>query len=545
MATLVVPPLEQGESRWPTLGPQVCTFLNERAVFGPGDKRGDPYVVDAEVRGLLSRAYEVFPQGHPKAGQRRFKRVAFSLRKGSRKTEIGALVAFAELHPEGPIRCDRFDSDGVPVGVPVRDPYIPMVAYTEEQTEELAYGALYVIVTEGPDVDLFDPGLERIQRAAGDGKAEALSSSPSARDGARTTFQHFDETHRMTLPRLVAAHQTMLANIPKRPLADPWSLETTTAPEPGGGSVAENTMEYAKAVDQGKIEDSRLFFFHRQASKGLGECDTTAEVRTQVIEASGPVVAEWSDVDGIVSLIQDPTTDQSYAERVWLNRETAGSEKAFDLNRWKQLSDATMVVPDGDTIVAGFDGARYHDATALIATHVESGHQWPLGIWECPFGPAADDWEVPEHEVDAALEAAFDRYELARVYFDPYRWEGKLDEWQGVYGRKVIIEWDTGRGRARLKPMTYALKAYRTAQTAGDLSHDGDSKFTSHIGHAYREYVNLYDDAGERLWRIRKARPDSPNKIDAAMAGCLSWEARGDAIAAGALQTQTYRTAGF
>jgi len=32
---------------------------------------------------------------------------------------------------------------------------------------------------------------------------------------------------------------------------------------------------------------------------------------------------------------------------------------------------------------------------------------------------------------------------------------------------------------------------------------------------------------------IYKERPDSPFKIDAAMAGILSWEARCDAIAAG------------
>jgi hypothetical protein len=39
-----------------------------------------------------------------------------------------------------------------------------MVAYTEEQTEDLAYAALYVMCSEGPDADLFDIGLDRILR---------------------------------------------------------------------------------------------------------------------------------------------------------------------------------------------------------------------------------------------------------------------------------------------------------------------------------------------------------------------------------------------
>jgi hypothetical protein len=136
--------------------------------------------------------------------------------------------------------------DGEPIGGPVTDPYIPLVAYTEEQSEDLAYGALRVILELSDVADDFDIGLERILRKRGGGKAVALASAPDARDGARTTFQHFDETHRFTLPRLVRAHQAMLANIPKRKLADAWSLETTTAPEPGTGSVAEATMEYAR-----------------------------------------------------------------------------------------------------------------------------------------------------------------------------------------------------------------------------------------------------------------------------------------------------------
>ena len=63
-----------------------------------------------------------------------------------------------------------------------------------------------------------------------------------------------DETHWWTLPRLKQAHQTMLNNLPKRKIADPWMLEITTAPEPGTGSVAEATMDYAKAVDEGRVE---------------------------------------------------------------------------------------------------------------------------------------------------------------------------------------------------------------------------------------------------------------------------------------------------
>ena len=374
MTVLMVPAITAED--WPTLGPQVCAFIESYLVFGPGDLRGQPAKLDAEKRALIYRMYELFPQDHPQAGRRRFKRCALSLRKGSAKSELAAWLAAVELHREGPVRCDGFDAYGRPVGAPVTDPYIPLVAYTEEQSDELVYGALRVILEYSPLVDDFDIGLARIMRVGGDGKAVSLASAPDARDGARTTMQVFDETHRFTLPRLKQAHRTMLANIPKRKLSDAWSLETTTAPAPGEGSVAEDTMDYARQVRDGKIADSRLFFFHRQASDDH-DLTTPEGVRAAVIEASGPV-AEWSDIDGIIEQWRDPTADRTYLERVWLNRLVRSADRAFDAEQWRALAQP-QDVPDGDLITLGFDGSRYNDATGLIATHITSGYQWVVG----------------------------------------------------------------------------------------------------------------------------------------------------------------------
>ncbi len=106
MTTMQVPGVET--DKWPSLGFQVCNFIEERLVFGPGDLRGQPAVLDNEKRSLIWRMYEIYPENHPKAGRRRFKRVAVSLRKGTAKTEFAAWIAACELHPEGPVRCDGY-----------------------------------------------------------------------------------------------------------------------------------------------------------------------------------------------------------------------------------------------------------------------------------------------------------------------------------------------------------------------------------------------------------------------------------------------------
>ncbi len=530
MTTLVVPAMD--EEPWPTLGPQVVQWIEENLVYGPGDLRGQPYRVAPDFAAWLYRAYEVFPADHRKAGKRRFKRVAISERKGLAKTEKAAILAAVESHPEGPVRCDGFDADGQPVGRPVNDPYIPLVAYTEEQTEELAYGALYVILSESVVADDYDIGLERIvvigDRGRAAGKIVALAGSPNARDGARTTFQHFDETHRFTLDSLKRAHRTMLANIPKRPMADPWSLETTTSFTPGEGSVAETTMDYAKDIGKGKVQDPRLFFFHRQAGDEH-DLATRDGREAAVIEASGPA-AEWSDIDSIVAQWDEPDADPAYLERVWLNRARPSTAQAFDVEHWRSLSSDSGI-PWRSKVTLGFDGSRFHDTTALVATDLMTGHQALIGFWDPADFP---EHEIPDDEVHDVVKEAFQKWKVLRFYADPPYWETAVDHWAGRYGSKKVAKWWTNRPR----PMAFALAAYSNAMKTGEVTNDGDSRLAEHIGNAWRHELNLVDDQGKKLWVIRKERADSPDKIDAAMAGCLSWEARRDCIAAGMAKKQ-------
>jgi phage terminase large subunit-like protein len=520
---------------FPTLGPQVCDWIEAELCFGPGDLRGSPAVIDDEKRALIYRMYEVFPQAHPNAGRRRFKRAALSMAKGTAKTEFAAWLAACELHPRAPVRCIGWKR-GKPIGGPVTDPFVILVAYTEEQSDELAYGALKAILEESAIGKDFDIGLERIMRKDGAGKAVSLSSSPNARDGARTTWQCFDETHRHTLPRLKQAHQTMMANLPKRKLADAWALEITTAPEPGSGSIAESTMEYAQAIADGLTSDAALFFFHRQASD-VHDLTTREGARAAVIEASGPSAA-WRDIDAIVSMWNDPTTDRTYWERVYCNRLVKGSTQAFNVETWKALTKQGYRPKPGALITVGFDGAQFHDSTGIVCTEVETGFQWKEGVWECPPGGDKLDppWKVPAPEVDLRMRAIFEQFTVWRLYADPPYWQSWIASWAGAFDgdgdqEKRVIEWWTNRRRQ----MTSALEAFTTAISEGTISHDGDKDVTRHLGNARKQELSQRDEQGKALYLIRKERPDSPQKIDLAMAATLSWEARMDAIASGAL----------
>lgn len=517
---------------WPTLGPQVCAYIEQNLVFGPGDLGGQRAKLDPEKRALVYSFYEVYPEGardangKPIAGRRRFRRCCWSAQKGSAKTELAAWIAACELAPDSPVRFDRF-SNGKPLGRPVQDPYIPMVAYTEEQTSDLAYGALKAILDNSPIRHLFDIAEERIRRASGSGKAVALAGAPDSRDGARTTFAHKDETHRWNTQRLRKAHETMINNLPKRLLADPWELETTTAYSPGEGSVAEDTMAYAVQVASGAIQDSRLFFFHRQASDSHN-LETPEGRREAVLEAAGPTAA-WKDIEGICDLWQNPSADREILERVWLNRPVAMAAQAFNLEAWRAGRRSGQPPAPGRLITLGFDGSLTEDATALIGTDVETGLQWPVGIWERPHG--VEEWKVDKAEVCDVVDEAFRTWNVFRMYADPSRWEGQLADWAGRYGDDRVVDWPT----RLIRKMAIALKAFATAIAGGEVTHNGDPVYSRHIGNAQKHLLNWQDDDGTPLWLIQKDGPKSTKKIDGAMAGALSWAARLDAIAKGAL----------
>jgi hypothetical protein len=93
--------------------------------------------------------------------------------------------------------------------------------------------------------------------------------------------------------------------------------------------------------------------------------------------------------------------------------------------------------------------------------------------------------------------------------------------------------------------VAFAVRGYMDAIGAGDLSHDGDIDFRRHMRNAVRMKLNVYDDEHRPMFSLQKDRPNSPRKMDAAMAAVLSWEARSDAIAAGATKRRSYRSRSF
>lgn len=497
---------EPGE--FPTLGYEVASFIEEACVIPDGDHAGEPFVLTDEMFRFLLWLYRLDPE----TGAWHFARGGQLVRPQKwGKGPFSAAWVCAEA--QGPVRFDGWNEDGEPVGRPWPTPWIQVTAVSEDQTDNVWRALVPMIELGDLTADMPDTGETRINLPGG-GRIEPVTSSARSRLGQRITAAVQDETHSW----VERNGGRKLADNQRRNLAGMGGrfLETSNAWDPTERSVAQMT------------HDSPTGVYIDYPSPLPGSVRNKRERRRVMKAAYGD--SWWVDLDRIDLEVEALLAhDPPQAERFFLNRAQAGESLAFDAARWVELAKPELEVPAKNLIVIGVDGARFIDAVALVATDVVSGHQWPLGIWERPEN-ADDDYEHPFDQVDGAMTEAFELYEPWRAYIDPQYIEDLRDRWRGRWGPKRVVDWYTNRPRQ----IAHAVRSYRAAQTGGDLSHDGDAVMARHISNARKAPLNVKDDEGRPMWAIQKERPGSPLKIDGAMAGVLSWEARGDAIAAGA-----------
>lgn len=517
-------------SEVPTLGWGVIDWIQRYLVHGPGDVQGEPVVLDDEMAMFILRAYQLRPDG-----RRRIRRAVFSRPKGRAKSELAAMLAIAEA--VGPTRFAGWDERGQPLGAPPVSPEILCVATEERQAgnvyEHVRYMLQHGAVARIPGVQA---GLTR--SLVPGGVIEPVTAAADSKDGGRSTFVVFDETHLFNSTQLRRLHGIIRRNLAKRMGADPWSLEVTTMYRPGEESVAELSHRYARAVQSGELDDDSFYFDHREGPSDFNWKSDT-ELREALREAYG-AAAGWMDLDRIVRECRDPQAEEADSRRYWLNQAAKTSSQWLDLADWDALARPDEVEP-GTPITVGFDGSRFDDATALVACRISDGYVFmpelrgEATVWEKPLDE--DAWEVPRVEVTSAVDALFSRYEVRRMYCDPPGWEDTIDRWAADHGEKVVIAWWTNRQT----PMARAVERFAGAVRARELKHDGNGVLSRHVGNTHRDRTRW----GSLL---RKETKMSQRKIDAAMAAVLAYEARGDCVSSGddrPRRTSVYEDAGL
>lgn len=499
-------------------------------VHGPGDVQGSPLKLSDEACGVIARLYQLDEQG-----RRLVRRAGLYRPKGWAKTELAGVVSAAELC--GPVRFDGWDADSDPVGRPVTAPRVKNYATEEGQAGETYEAAAYMLEHgEAYNVYRLDVGLSRTFLAGG-GELAVETSAPTSAEGGKTTFASYDETSYWDTPRLLDLHRIVQRNLGKRgAIAEPWSLETSNMYRPGDESVAEHTHRYwLQLLEQfdgdvgAAIAASGVFVDHREPQTVIeGKlADAPDRLLLKVLREVYGDAAAFMDFARVIGEIRDPEADDADSRRFWTNQAVRGADAWLDELELEAFDELAVDedVPEQTVIAAGFDGSLSDDATVLRGCTLGRDGKprlFTFGVWE--IDPRATprqraEWVVDREDVLDAVDEMFELYDVVLFYADPAYWTPELAAWASKYGDDVVREFPTHRDY-RMAP---AQDALRTAIVTGEIEHDGDLRVRRHYANARRRRTR-------HGTTIRKDRPQSPNKIDAAVTDAIAFEARNDAL---------------
>ncbi len=507
---------------FPTLGYEVADWIEARCAIPDREQVGNPFLLTDEQLLFLLHFYRLDPDTGRFV---HFRGAQITRPQKWGKGPLAAAMVCAEA--QGPVLFDGWDADGNPVGKPWATPLIQVTAVTESQTENI-YSALLPMIELGAlRAEIEDTGLGRINLPGG-GKIEPVTAGALSKLGQRVTFVPQDQTESW-----VRTNQgRKLADNQRRGLAGTggrW-LSTPNAWDPTEESVAQYTAENEhEGVYHDDVVPPEGLSIRNKAERRRALRVVYGDALTGKRGGKKGAIDSWLDLDRLdAEIVALLARDPAQGERWFLNRKEADEAKAFNGQAWDEMGSSFTLVKKSLVVVGG-DGARFVDGLGLVGTNVETGNQWCIGIWEREES-AQEDYEHPFTEIDGALTEVFEVCDVWRGYFDPQWIEEWVDTWQGRWGEKRIKRWWTNRP----KPVAYAVRNYAQAIGSKAFEHDGSPDLTRHVKNAVKRPVNVFDEKHRQMHSIGKDKADSPRKMDGAMAAVLSWEARGDAIAAGA-----------
>ena len=497
-----------------TLGWEALAFAAKYLVHPNGIRAGKPWKYTRDQARFLLWWYAV-----DESGAWLFDHGIRRLSKGSGKSPFAAAMALTEFC--APVRLEDFDPalPGGCRGKRVDMPLVQIAAVAESQTENTMRMVRAMAPKGSRLVEDFqlDPG--RVQyNMQPEGTLKVLTSSSSAAEGTEATFCVADETEHWTPAKGGSEfHSTLVDNLTK---SGSRMVETSNAWKPGIGSVAEETWDAWVLQEEGRTRGERRTLYDARIAPPDTDMSDPDSLRAglEFVYEDCP----WADIDAIMNRIWKPSSKPDDSKRKYLNWPTAPLDAWMEPETWAKLARPDLVVGDGEQVVLFFDGSKSRDATALVGARVSDGHIFTLGVWEPTISHAegaGDDNAIDVEAVDAAVDAAFDRYDVVGFFADVKEWEGFAKvTWPQRYGDRLQvmavpsgkspepIAWDM-RSHGREFAMECELVEAEIRQ--GAFTHDGNNVLARHVANARRR------DTRWGATSIRKETPSSRDKIDA------------------------------
>lgn len=523
-------PEEPGE--FPTLGYLAADWIEQTLPITDGPKAGQPFrLYDEQVLHLLHR-YRLDPGASAADGNDAFRFRGSMLVRGQKWGKDPLLAAIDLFHAFGPCDFAGWDAHGDPVGRPHPSPWVFVAALNDRQTDN-TWLPLKAMVEQSELADLsgVEVNLDQIRLPCGN-PIEPLTTTAFGRLGGRFTAGSLTENGLMT------ATGGDGGSGKRSPLGFARTLIRSVAGMGGMWSSATNTWDPTEMSHAQQVYDARgkTVYVDARLSRRKVSLDDDEGLLEELSYLYGDSARERGGHVSVTSLVrdcQDEANGENEIRRFFLSEIIAGEKDAVNPTVWDaQARDSDLVA--GEAVALGFDGSRTRDGTALVASRLSDGRLFVLGFWRRPLGAPAD-WKVPREEVHAAVKSAFDVYDVYYLYADPYLWQDALATWSGLWPDK-IVDFPTNVEQR----MDRAIERFLTALREGELTHDGNAALAEHamntsLVKGRRKPPRDDAETGARVEFFLKYAKKRAGLIDLMVAATLAYEARGQAVEAGAL----------
>lgn len=323
----------------------------------------------------------------------------------------------------------------------------------------------------------------------------ALSAEAYTKEGLNPHRVIFDEVHAQPTRELWDV-MALAMGAREEPLMVGITTAGVRTDTTGQDSLCYTMYQYGRQVASGELDDPTFFMAwwepdkpdadHRdpktwaQANPGLGDLVSTEDMASKLLR----------------------TPENEYRIKrcnQWVNQQQAW----FPAGLWEKLADPRPVAA-GNEVVLSFDGSFSGDSTGLTVHDLSDLHMDVVECWEKPTGD--DAWRVNPDEVEAAVRAAFLRWKVRHLVYDPRIWQ-QMFERLAAEGYPV-------------EPMPQGIAMILAAQRFYDagndraMTHSGDERLARHVRNAIIK-------ATPQGWRVQKETPNSPRKIDLAICAIM------------------------
>lgn len=330
-----------------------------------------------------------------------------------------------------------------------------------------------------------------------------LSAESVTKEGLNPTTVIFDELHAQPDRELFDVFS--LAQGSRGQLANMIAITTAgvRSDRTGKDSIAFSLYNYGKRIALGEEFDPTFFMAWWEAPEGADHRDP------ETWRAANPGFGDLNAESDFHSAIKRTPEAEFRIKRC--NQWVSSVETWLPAGSWDECAGEVTLTSD-DEIVLGFDGSYNGDASVIVGAVVPKGDEpvkvFMVKAWEKDLEHDGPEWRVDIGEVEQTVLDFCQKHNVKEIACDPFRWQRSMEflENQGL----PVVAFPQSPQR-----MIKACAGFFDLVAEKRLVHDGDPLLSRHIGNTAIKLT----PAGPH---IKKENPNSPRKIDAAVAAILA-----------------------